>query len=153
MTWQQLGTVNLSYDWQFLAVPVIKFGLFRITQNYSDTEYIHGKIIVGQAFNEPKEFYTYRAIYPSKKQKIISLLTPNELIRAEGIFSKYLAVKFDKRYYRYSVGWNIGFEVQDVVSLDLDQVHSLQIENRENAALLQQQLSRVEQKVDTLYVE
>lgn len=149
MTWQPLGIVDLSYDWQFLAVPVLKFGLFRITQLYSDSDYVHGKIVIGQAFNEPKQFYNYRAIYPSKSQKLIKLTTPVEIVRDEDIYNRFLAVKLDSRYYRYSIGWRVQFEVQDTVGLTLDQIRSLELENREGIALLQQQLDRIEQGMNS----
>lgn len=146
MGWRRLGTVDLSYDWQFLFVPVLRYSLFRVTQLYSDTDYIHGKIIITQTFNTPLQFYNYRSIYPSKDLKIIQLLTPEEIIKdPEEIYTKRLGFKFDRRYYRYSISWAIQVEVQDVIATNLDLIQGLEIENRENVAYLQKQLNQVEQ--------
>lgn len=152
MAWQQLGNVNLTYDWQFLAVPVLRFGLFRITQPYSDTDYVHSKIIVAQAFNNPKEFYNYRAFYPSRSQKIIKLMTPSEIIRDDSIYNRYLGFKFDSRYYRYSINRTIQIEVQNTVALSLENIQALAIENRANIALLQASVDSIEHKIDSMNV-
>lgn len=149
MTWQELGRINLSYDWQFLALPSGNYGLFRIKQIYSDTDYIHGKIVIGQAFSELKEFYTYKAIFPSKNRKIIKLLPPLELIKADNSPNRYLAFKLDSRYYRYSVGWQIQIEIEDVIPTTLDEIKILTTINRGELALIQQQLAQIEQGLNT----
>lgn len=110
MAWQQLGTIDLSYDWQFLSVPILRLETFRITHLYNETDYIHGKVIVSQAFNEPKEFYDTRVIYPSQKLKIITMRTPSELEDDVGVY-RYLALKLSRRYYRYSIGWQVRVDI------------------------------------------
>lgn len=144
MAWQELGTINLSYEWQFLALPSGSYELFRVTQLFSSTDYIHGKIVIGQAFDEPKEFYNYRAIYPSSSAKIIKLSPPLELVRGLSSVNRYLAFKFDSRYYRYSLGWQIQIELQDVAPTSLDEVKVLININRSELAAIQEQLSKIE---------
>lgn len=151
MAWKQLGIINLTYDWQFLAVPNTLYNLFRITQLYSDTDYIHGKIIIGQVFNDPKEFHSYKAIYPSKSKKIIKLATPLELITGFDVAIKYLGFKFDNRYYRYSVSWSIQIEVENAIAATLEELRALTTATREEIALLQTQIDRIEQSINTTY--
>lgn len=148
MAWQQLGDINLSYDWQFLAVPFGNYQLFRVSQLYNETDYIHGKIVIGQTFDEPKQFYNYRAIYPSRKQKIVRFVVPPELIKGSDSPQRYLAFKLDERYYRYSIGWRIQIEIQDILPTTLDELKVLSNLNRGELALIQSQLDRIESQVN-----
>lgn len=109
MTWVELGTVNLTYEWQLLNSPAVGTETFRVSHLYNEGDYIHGKVLITQVYSNPYEFYSVRTVYPSRDLKILTLPIPDDFKR-QGVIVRYLALKLSRRYYRYSIGWRVKVE-------------------------------------------
>lgn len=108
MTWVELGTVNLNYQWQLLNSPSVGSETFRITHLFTNNEYVYSKALISQVYGNPYEFYGTRSLYPSNNLKLLTLPIPNDF-KEQGVIVRYLALKLYWRYY-ISTTWQIKVE-------------------------------------------
>lgn len=95
MDWFELGTVNLSRNWQYLQIASIGDEVFRIRQSYSYR--INGYCLVAPSYYNGTDFGSARRIYPNDQEnRIIQLPIPQEF-KASGNIVRYIALKMVNR--------------------------------------------------------
>lgn len=145
MTWINLGTVNLNYEWQLLPVPSFTAKTFKII--HINRAIYHTKALIAQSFGNEVQIYKPRGFYASQTPKIYNFFMPEEFV--EENFSRFIALKLSTTSRVFDFNWQVQIEAI-INNIDrLQNIELLAIENRGNIALLQQTVDRIEQGMDT----
>lgn len=161
MSWVALGTIQMSFDWQFLNDnPIYSYELIRLTHSFNRQDANRG--IVAQAFGDtpPYNFVGYRKIYQSTNIVTLEMPIPKQL-KVNVAFVRRIAFKLSSYYSRSFVDdWQIiveGFTASNVTHPSLENIQgklleiSANVQSLENDVLnLENKLAIVESKIDYL---
>lgn len=109
MAWMTLGTVTLTFEWQFLGLEQSIFReTFRITHyNWALTR---GGCLIAQVFDDLfYDFYGVHKLFPSKERRIITLDIPKDLL-SQSEPKRYIGLKLSPRARVYAYDWKVQIE-------------------------------------------
>lgn len=152
MAWLELGSVAMTYEWQFLPVTATLVKTFRLTHTIGGDSYIKGRI--SQAFApEPYNFYGGRRIYPNQNIQVVVLKAPDELENLTE-HPRFIALKRTGIVYTNPPPWTVKVEsfLVDVSSpnITLETIQGKILETEVGVSVVEEELLRVESKVDQL---
>lgn len=108
MIWQELATINLTYDWQFIPLtPTDTYESFRLS--HFNWALCRGGFLIGRFYESPPSFYAVRRLYPTKELRIVKIIYPTDYI-LDLTEPRGLALKLSPRATVYAYDWRVKIE-------------------------------------------
>lgn len=107
MSWEQIGSVVMGYDWRFLNSPVTNTSLFRFRHEYIERPLNGGGQVVQGYGVLDTDFYGLKSFYPNSSFPLILTLDIPPQFVVNGINTRYLLFRLSPRAKVFNFNWRV----------------------------------------------